>query len=75
MGILRGKYIQDNGGGGGIGKNIGLNTIYIENGKPATTAWSFPLAPEWVLSFGFRGDPFEVQFKTSSGTSDFVMLF
>lgn len=46
MGILRGKYIQDNGGGGGIGKNIGLNTIYVENGKTATTTESFPLAPE-----------------------------
>lgn len=31
LGILRGKYTQDRGGGGGIGKNIGSNTIYVEN--------------------------------------------
>lgn len=51
LGILRGKYKQDNGGGGGIGTNIGLNTIYIENGKPATTTDSFSIATQETVSF------------------------
>jgi hypothetical protein len=75
LAILRWKYKQDDGGGGGIGKNAGVNTIYIENGKTATTTDSFPV-PAWkTLTFGFRWDPFEVQFRTESGTSDFIMLF
>ncbi len=79
-GILRAFYTT---GGGGILRNTGLNRVYIETGKPATTTDSFYLNPstvtpayEWdVLSFGFLSDIFQTQFKTDSGTSDLIILF
>lgn len=79
-GILRAFYTT---GWGGIMRNTGLNKVYIETGKAATTTDSFYLNPstvspayEWdVLSFGFLSDIFQTQFKTESGTSDLLILF
>lgn len=74
-GILEAYYKQDSGGGGGIIRHVGVNRVYIETGKTATTTDSFWIDAEEVLSIGFRGGILATQFRTASGTSDLLLLF
>ena len=46
--IFEAYYKQDQGGGGGIIRNIGLNRVYFETGKAAVVGDSFYLNPATV---------------------------